>query len=50
MGHHNFFQTLKGLTSHMPNAFSVGPSFYFVDPGLSLALQPWATISQRLRR
>jgi len=41
--------TLKGLFPHRPNAFSVDLSRPR-DPGLSLALQPWAAISERLRR
>jgi hypothetical protein len=32
--------TLKGLTSHSPNAFSVESFFSFRDPGLSLSSNP----------
>jgi hypothetical protein len=34
----------------MPNPFRVESTFYIDNPGLSLALQPWARISERLRR
>jgi hypothetical protein len=42
--------TLKGLLPHMPNAFSVAIGPNLLIPRLSLALQPWAEISERLRR
>jgi hypothetical protein len=42
--------TLKGLVPHRPNAFSVDFAFNFSFPGLSLRFQPWAEISERLRR
>jgi hypothetical protein len=44
------FQTLKGLIPHMPNAFSVNVAFLFLSPKVVAVLQPWAEISQRLRR
>ena len=33
-----------------PNPFRVFTTLFVMLPGLSLALQPWAEISQRLRR
>ena len=40
-------QTLKELKAHRPNTFSVADFLGFLFPGLQ---QPWAEISQRLRR
>src|SRR6185369_3953803 len=41
--------TLKGLMSHRHNAFSVDSHLWF-RPRVVAALQPWADISERLRR
>jgi hypothetical protein len=46
----NLFPTLKGLTSHKPNPFRVEYYFLCLDPMVAAALQPWAEISERLRR
>jgi hypothetical protein len=43
-------QILKGLIPHMLNAFSVYSDFCICAPRVVAALQPWAEISQRLRR
>src|ERR1043165_7273079 len=41
--------TLKGFATR-GTLSGLFPIFISVDPGLSLALQPWAGISERLRR
>ena len=45
----NSLLTLKGF-ANLQNPFRVVECFLVVDPGLSLALQPWAEISERLQR
>jgi len=43
-----FDQTLKGFEPKQTLSGLI--RFFYKYPGLSLALQPWAEISQRLRR
>ena len=46
--HINGIQTLKGFANRRTlTGFS---AFWIAVPGLSLSLQPWAEISERLRR
>jgi hypothetical protein len=42
--------TLKGLAAHMPNPFRVGGELEYAIPRVLAALEPWAEISERLRR
>jgi hypothetical protein len=46
----SFVTTLKGLAAHMPNPFRIQRRVLLIDPRVVAALQPWAEISERLRR
>jgi hypothetical protein len=46
----NHATTLKGLTAHTPNPFRVKFIFCLSEPRVLAMLEPWAEISQRLRR